>query len=189
MAQWENAFFLLDPARKSSCYCQKLKPEERQNLSRTPDWSVWRDRYRWLNGVAFSRHGTVELRLMGGTLDELDVLGWVTFLLYCFDRTVNHGVDGCSMLQPEPDGNGHELLNRMFAALGDDGSKRCKLAFAWALKRYANTRQKEDLAAIRERRRLNRIAAWRGQKPFEPVFAPAVDTSLYAGLDVSAAFS
>lgn len=170
-ATWENAFFLLDPDRKHSTYCKPLSNDIRRNLHALTDWSVWNDRYFWMNGRAFREHGTCEFRLMEGTLDDFHVLGWVSCLLYIYDRVVNHGLDG-SLDKIEVSDEPFDLLTRLVEAIKFDDSPRAKLAKSWLMIRFSKVQEVRGLVELRARRRENLKKAWRGEAKFIPVFTP-----------------
>lgn len=105
LMRYEAAFFALAPERRSrSTFCAPLTGEIRNaiksGLAQAPhlhDIAVLANfgRYLWINGQAFSKHGTIEVRLQEGTLDPELIIGWVLLFQQVLDAVVNGGVDVC----------------------------------------------------------------------------------------------
>lgn len=173
----ENGFFLLDPSRRQSTYCKPLCPLIVNGIKEGRGWNAWNDRYYWLNGKAFSRHRTVELRLMGGSLDEHHIIGWVHFLLHVYESCKNGlDVETWDQVQLADD---FSTFTAMLQEANFDGApdqKRAVIAREWALGRYQNVQGFQDNARIRAERRQRRLDAWSGKKPFVPIFSHASKT-------------
>jgi hypothetical protein len=93
-SRYQEVFFMLAAAHRSdNRYCRRFSDKLRQQIrTNLEEADLFRtDRYTWLNGNAISRHGTIEFRLMEGTLDADLILGWINLLLTCFDTIVNGG--------------------------------------------------------------------------------------------------
>lgn len=170
---WENAIYLLDPSRRNSSYCRPLEPEIVSNIAAGQGWNSWSCRYRWMNGRAFSEHGTVEFRIMEGTLDDAHILGWVSFLLYVYSQVVSGNIAKSSLEKAaNPDKVG--LFESMMTAVGFDQSPRARAAKLWASRRFEQVNANEGLDRIRAERRTLRLRAWRGEVKFVPLFARPV---------------
>lgn len=177
---FENAFYLFDPTRKTNRFCLPLSESIMAMLQAGGSWDSWESRYHWMNGQAFSKHGTCEFRLMGGTIDEEHILGWTNFLLHIYDQTVNHGLDvdcwnkGWNKVVRADD---VELLtelvsNANLAGPGTRNERRAQIAREWASRRFRDAQNFQDLARLRAERRARRLDAWSGKKPYMPIFAP-----------------
>ena len=94
LLRYEAAFHLLVPGyRKSSQWCKKLSDEtvdriklrfgnhSRESIPEGSWWHrTWEDKNVWLNGRRFPDIGTLEFRIMPGTLSPAFIMGYVTFL-------------------------------------------------------------------------------------------------------------
>ena len=100
LVRYEDAFFALaDDGRQSNVYCRRLSESLANRVRNGEGVSAWKegyditsnDRYSWLNGVSFSKFGTIEFRIQGGTLDKDTILGWTNFILHICDSVLNMG--------------------------------------------------------------------------------------------------
>jgi len=85
-------------------YCKKLTDNYWNSVRNGQGFGEWETgqeatagqvrsgRFWWFNGAAMYKHGTVEFRLMNGTLDETEILGWVSLLQCIFIATVKKDV-------------------------------------------------------------------------------------------------
>lgn len=94
---YEDLFFAMHSPRPSRAhFCTKLSNPLWESFQRGEGFTYWKDgessRYWWFNGAAMHRHGTVEFRIMNGTLDPNKILGWVAVLACMFDATVKQSV-------------------------------------------------------------------------------------------------
>ena len=178
----EDAFFSLDPSRRLINFCKALPRELKTRLLSTfpPSsqhdlYSAWPERYFWLNGCSYAKHGTLELRLMGGTLNERHVLGWVRFLLYLVESVKNYAELDKTQKSAGDAFTDMVVASRIARHLDTPGTK---LAYEWLMKRHADCVSFQDLDKQRAERRARRLAAWAGGPKFEPVEIPvsAVDT-------------
>lgn len=66
-------YTVVPASRRRNTYCKR---------NRHADWDLGRrgDRYKAINASAFSRHGTIEVRLFGGTLEETKIINWIEVL-------------------------------------------------------------------------------------------------------------
>ena len=104
MTRYEDAIRLLVPeSRRNKHWCKKLPAESlrafKNGVRKTDSmwWTtVWCDKNVWLNGRRFPEIGTLEFRLMPGTLDPNFVIGYVIFLQCVIeavkDRKISWGV-------------------------------------------------------------------------------------------------
>lgn len=165
MVEWENAFYMLDPDRKTNRFCAPIREETLEKLRRSgaANWNAWSDRYHWLNGMAFNRHGTFELRLMEGTLDDAHVLGWVATLLHIYSLIVN-GENPTTNFEKRVDSDTSALFDSFIAALKLGNDERSQQARSWLMDRYSKTAH--DAEALRRRAaRHNALkSAWTGGK-------------------------
>ena len=65
----------------------RIIPEEKEELIRE---MRGKDRYSALNLAALEKHGTIEVRLHEGTLDEEKVVNWAIFMKSIFDHVMDH---------------------------------------------------------------------------------------------------
>jgi hypothetical protein len=100
---YEEVFFeLLPPWPERAEYCVRLRPATWKSFQQGQGFNYWLDkeaaqsgdtarssRYWWFNGASMFKHGTVEFRLMNGTLDHNEILGWVAVLQCMFHATTN----------------------------------------------------------------------------------------------------
>lgn len=83
---FEKFFFALAPCRAEVTYAKPLTPQILKVLQALSGaggegWHLaWDSRYHWINGMAFNAHGTLEFRLMPGTINGFQVSGWMVFL-------------------------------------------------------------------------------------------------------------
>jgi hypothetical protein len=120
MSKYESLFFdLMPPNSIRAHYCQKLTNKEWKALGHGNGFEPFKaptqpidyfhgpervkeeerraneliaERRKWFNGQAYHKHGTVEFRLMNGTLDPKEILGWTHLLLAIFSGVVNDNV-------------------------------------------------------------------------------------------------
>lgn len=175
---YENAFYLLEPTRKNNRYCLPLQDTLKAELQNGAGYDAWNCRYRWLNGCAYSEHGTLEFRLMGGSIDANHIIGWCDFLLHCFTTIVNNTRKTVPW-GTKPDTQQVRLLAEMLheldlAAVPPANKAREKSARAWALSQSAKLQTARSLAEIRAERRRRLLEAWKGRSKFTPV--PANET-------------
>jgi len=100
---YENIFFdLLQPWPERIEYCRKLRPDTWRSFQQGQGFNYWLNkeasqsgdtsrssRYWWFNGASMFKHGTVEFRLMNGTLNHDEILDWVAVLQCIFHATTN----------------------------------------------------------------------------------------------------
>lgn len=84
---------IVDEERKESLYCSPLTIEEEQIVREAPDPSRITinprlNRYHSINPMSFRQHGTIEFRLFHATLDEDEVVAWLSFLAGFFSASV-----------------------------------------------------------------------------------------------------
>lgn len=119
MRRYEKAFFLLvPPLRRQNIYCKPIFPDNwkiikdecdrmeevnaallarNRPLGRFQTFEhLWPDKNVWLNAKSFHRLGTIEFRLMPGTLNSNFIVGYIMFLqqvvdFVCHGKTVQWG--------------------------------------------------------------------------------------------------
>lgn len=97
LVRYEDAFCLLVPvARRQHYYCKRLTESVFTLLNGTAEerlaWHRDHDlRYHWLNLASLQKHGTVEFRLMEGTVDPALIRGWAEFLSVLCYKLLNDG--------------------------------------------------------------------------------------------------
>jgi hypothetical protein len=182
MHHFEDIFFALAPGRKQTQWCNGLSPAIVERLKLGLGWQAWQGRYYWLNGMAFARHGTLEIRLMSGSLNPVHVLGWVNFLLYTFDMCQRRLID-IPGWEKEP-GDDEQVFNKLLRALklNEDtpaelvGSQAVigKNVRSYLIQRWYDVHSNVD--AIRQERKRRRLAAWKGTEKFQPLFSTQTQT-------------
>jgi len=98
IVRYEPCFFQLVPGwRQNSMYCRQLTPTIIDTLRRYKgqwrdfNWTrVWGSKNFWVNMISMHSIGTMEFRIMVGTLNENFILGYVTFLMQIVDAML-HG--------------------------------------------------------------------------------------------------
>ena len=170
---FENAFYLFDPTRKKNKFSAPISPEIIYAVkAENKGWGAWTGRYFWMNGMAYVAHTTVEFRLMGGTLDETHIVGWIEFLLHIYDQVVNFNLDAPSWDKVD-NTDDFALLQHLLTSANFGGtSHRSQVAREWAMQRFKDVQGVQDVAAMRAERRARRLAAWKGKQPFVPIFVP-----------------
>lgn len=68
-------------------------------------------RYNWCNLAAYSCHGTIEIRLHGGTCDDIEVINWVKVHTRFADWASNLGLEG---VKEALDGLSYDDMFRLF---------------------------------------------------------------------------
>jgi hypothetical protein len=186
--QFEDLFFGLCPDRRSNTYCKPIPLGYLQALRHNPSWSVWTDRYHWMNGQAFARHGTCEFRLMGGSLNTRQIMGWMNLLLHIYSMVVNGMIHERDLMNFEKDNTQSTELLHKFAVMLHLDTEEQTLEFdtpqlrtrAGLSKEYLFTRWEDvrsDTLSVRAERRRRRLAAWKGEEQFEPLYCrPGVTT-------------
>lgn len=110
LTRYQAAFFLLvSPNRRLNSYCKPLEDRTvnaiRQLATRAASYesptpsqmlrlgasfdAEWADKNVWLNGKTFNRIGTLEFRLMEGTLDPEHIEGYILFLMQLFSQIIS----------------------------------------------------------------------------------------------------
>lgn len=179
MHRFENVFFKLAPGRREARWCRPLTAEQIAAVRRGEGWNAWHDRYFWINGMAYNRHTTVEIRLMSGTLNSRQVIGWATLLVHLMDVCQKDRLNG-NLLDWEVLGDSDQALEqlvdmgRLGAADQRDGFSTAERARADRAAEYLRQRWDDvqnDVAARRAERKRRLHAAWKGGPTFVPVIA------------------
>jgi hypothetical protein len=173
----EDAFFFLEPSRKDSRYCGPISQDIKEKFMRgirvdgtVPTLSYdWGDhRYTWMNGCAFRRHGTLEFRLMSGSLNEDDILNWVWFLLTCASKALrtlpSSNQENSVFLAAD------KLLQESEYDISNSLKPLADKARKWAKDRLNKWQENISVDQIRDERRRRLRAAWRGDSRFEPIY-------------------
>lgn len=110
-------------ARRNNIYCGGISwtLKDLDSLDGTTeyrDWAKYNDRYQYANVAAYAKHGTMEIRLHGGTLDREKVCNWVVahlrFIDWCEARTK-------SQIEAELGGLGVQaIFNKLAGIWGDE---------------------------------------------------------------------
>lgn len=177
--QFENVFFKLAPGRRATRWCKEIPANYIEAVRRGAGWQAWTDRYHWVNGCAFSRHTTCEIRLMSGSLNPRQVVGWVNLLLHLYDVCRKGVLAGELSWVKEASDSDATLRKLMTVArltaedelddFNPDERLRVGLARTYLLQRWEDVQN--DVVSIRQERKRRLHAAWKGQEKFEPVFA------------------
>ena len=178
LARHEAAFYMLDPTRQSVSYCAPLTEPIMQGINHGDGWGAWTGRYHWINGQSYPSHGTLEFRLMTGTIDPEQVLGWVAFILHTYQEIAApdcRSVGGPIQQVPL---TGQHI--RIFETLLDEvglSKKSTELtnplsvaARKWAASRFNALNTSNIIDQIRTERRRRRLAAWQGIELYKPIF-------------------
>jgi len=171
--QYQDCFFELAPGRRAVHYCAPLTADVLAKLRQNRGWSAWSTRYFWMNGCAYTEHGTVEFRLMSGSLNPNHVTGWVNFLLYVYDKVVNHGAFGDATFFHPDASTGRDCFDKMLHVTGLDNLEvegRAEVARSWVTARWDDAHS--DVQSIRAERRRRLQAAWRGEAPYVKIVSP-----------------
>ena len=86
----------VDCERKDNTYC-KASHVSMSEVAACSDFTYWvgsRDRYRWINFAAYTKHRTFEVRLHHGTLDGRAICNWVAAIAIFMDWASKAGFDG-----------------------------------------------------------------------------------------------
>jgi len=78
-------------SRRSNYYCAEhdYNPSEfkqAKSFSEFMDLFVNSDRYKWINWHAYRQHKTLEIRIHGGTLNEVKIINWIKGHIRFIDR-------------------------------------------------------------------------------------------------------
>lgn len=130
-------FSLLAPNPTRARYCQKLPDNMWHGMQNGRGFLPWYDltkdptlggshRYWWLNANSMHRHGTLEFRVMNGTLYHNQILGWVSLLQCIFDAACLQEVK-LEWEAPETDRlNPNKLLEDCKASTNQEFGTRAK---------------------------------------------------------------
>lgn len=91
-SRYEEAIFrLVRPSDTRAEYCKRLSLATWECMKTGKGFKGFETggRYWWFNGQAMEKYGTIEFRIMNGSLNSEEILGWVSFLLCMFNATVN----------------------------------------------------------------------------------------------------
>lgn len=179
MHQFENVFFKLAPGRRATRWCKEIPANYIEAVRRGAGWQAWSDRYHWVNGCAYSRHTTCEIRLMSGSLNPRQVVGWVNLLLHIYD-VCRKNVLASELSWTKEASDSTETLHKFMdtARLEADDELtdftpeerlRAGLARTYLLQRWDDVQN--DVLSLRQERKRRLHAAWKGLEKFEPVFA------------------
>ena len=182
MHQFEDFFFKLAPGRRESTYCKPIPDSFMSGVRAGHGWNSWTDRYHWVNGCAYALHTTVEIRLMSGSLNPRQVLGWVNLLLHTVTLTANPARFVGSLSWSKETGTDEELLQKFLAMarltnadehldFNAGEQTRAALAREYLLQRWSDVRSDVNEQRAERKRRLH--ASWRTGAKFEPVFVTA----------------
>ena len=193
-AKNENLFFGLAPTRSGNTYCSRFDSRLKSvYASSHGSLDSWESRYYWINGQSYSRHTTLENRLMSGTINPNSIVGWALFNLYLVSKfsneTTNNGAElyqlgapaNLSTLNELLDASGvadaevasdfslHQFVQENMSGRGTIGEDR----LAQASKHYLVNRWNDirnDAPSVRARRRELLHSSWKGAAVFEPMF-------------------
>lgn len=108
--QWRN---LVDEQRRSNGYCRQMlgDPYVIANCENETEFNrearVGYERYCWVNFTAIQRHGTIENRLLEGTIDATRLRWWINANIMFRDRMLTENLDRVE-----------EVFNEIFAEVG-----------------------------------------------------------------------
>ncbi len=166
LTRYQQAFFLLVPQdRRTNSFCKPLnenlvsgikmlsaKADRCAVLSQVSTETVsswfdreWQDKNVWLNGKTFARIGTLEFRLLGGTLDPAQIEGYILFLMQVFSQVISGKkvTWGAAKARDE-----RMLFYTMLQQAGCYGKSKldpdlAKLARTWAVGAYQSSSSKK----------------------------------------------
>ena len=168
--QFEEVFFALAPGRKENSYCMPLNSTTIESLKGGGGWSAWSGRYHWMNGCAFSEHGTCEFLLMSGSLNPTHVVGWARFLLHVYTEVLNNPNMELTNFDADSCPSVSLSFQKMLGVLNLTSGP----AFDWVTKRWQDVNQ--DVEKLRAERKARLKSAWSGKSVFEPVFVELGET-------------
>lgn len=148
LTRYEEAFFLMVPQyRRDSRWCKRIDQHTIDNRMKRGAYftsnvwwqRTWPDKNVWLNGARFPDIGTLEFRLMPGTLDSKFVIGYIVFLQFVIktvkDKTISWGKAKSSGPRP--------LLQTMLGQAGfygpftsEEQKKLAVIGRKWAIERF-----------------------------------------------------
>lgn len=97
LCRYEDFFFKLhQPWATRNHFCKRIPAPYWRDMQNGLGFQCWKkldndnsnSRYWWVNGKAMERHGTLEFRIMNGSLDAIEIIGWISLLQCVFRSTV-----------------------------------------------------------------------------------------------------